>query len=309
MAECFEYTAYMDETGHAAASDQHFCGMAGFLATTDRWQLLETKWKETLKRFNVDYMHMKEFGSFTGVFKAWKGDESKRKRFYGELLAHLREIRAIPFGAIYSLDAYRKLSDEDRAAINDPYLKSLCDCVGIPARLLEDKPPEIKYNVVFGEQTEFRHRATKIYELFKSMYRVGERMRYPDFKDMREFVPLQAADMIAYELYKEFDRQLYAPTRKPRYGYGQMLRMAERTLPYVPFIFYTEARMRQFINALRSELARFGVSHGNFAQGWKELYEAKRPFNLEVLPLPNPHESLTEQLKRRMKHENHKNRD
>src|SRR2546423_3687736 len=100
MAECLEYTAYMDETGHAGASDQHFCGMAGFLSTADKWQILEGKWKDTLRRFNVDYMHMKEYAPSAGIFKSWKGDESKRKRFYGELLSHLREIRAIPFGAI-----------------------------------------------------------------------------------------------------------------------------------------------------------------------------------------------------------------
>jgi hypothetical protein len=59
MAEPLYYTAYMDETGHAAADDQHFCGMAGFLSTADKWQTLEGRWKQTLTRFGVDYMHMK----------------------------------------------------------------------------------------------------------------------------------------------------------------------------------------------------------------------------------------------------------
>jgi hypothetical protein len=34
----------------------------------------------------------------------------------------------------------------------------------------------------------------------------GHRMMYPDFKDMRDLIPLQAAD-IAYELHREFERR------------------------------------------------------------------------------------------------------
>src|SRR6266496_3240640 len=128
--------------------------------------------------------HMKEYGPSVGIFKTWKGDEPKRKAFLGELLSHLRVIRAIPFGSIYSLDAYRKLSEEDREILHEPYLKSLADCVGTPALLLNSKPPEVKYRVVFSEQIEFKHRAAKTYDLFRAMYTIGDRMMYPDFKDM-----------------------------------------------------------------------------------------------------------------------------
>jgi hypothetical protein len=222
MAELY-YTAYMDETGHAADDNQRFCGMAGFFQKADDWEILEGLWKDTLKRFGVEYMHMKEFGPSIGIFKSWKGDESKRREFFSELLSHLRKIHAIPFGSVYSLSAYRKLSGEDKGILNDPYLKSLSDCVGIPALVLQEKPPEVKFSVMFSEQSEFRHRAAKIFELFRAMYSFGERMRYPDFKNMKEFVQLQAADIIAYELNREFERRLYRPNDKPRYGYLSLL--------------------------------------------------------------------------------------
>jgi len=50
----------------------------------------------------------------------------------------------------------------------------------------------------------------------------------PVFRDMREVVPLQAADIIAYEMHKEFDRQLYRPSAKPRYGYQRIVKMCNR---------------------------------------------------------------------------------
>jgi hypothetical protein len=273
--ESLSYTAYMDETGHAADNSQQFCGMAGFLSTDENWKILKERWRTVLTRFGVDYMHMKEYGPSAGIFKDWKGDEPKRKAFYSELMKILRDIRAIPFGSIYSLDAYRRLSDEDRQILNEPYLKSLSDCVGIPAFLLQDKPPEVTYNVVFSEQAEFKHRAKKIYDLFKALYRIGERMRYPDFENMRDCVPLQAADMIAYELNREFARQLYDPTKNPRYGYGQLLRMASRTLPFIPFFFYTEEHIHEFISRMKSELTAAGRISANFGDSWKKFYAGK----------------------------------
>jgi Protein of unknown function (DUF3800) len=285
VAEVYQI-AYMDETGHAADDNQHFCGMAGFLATADRWEILEGRWKQTLKRFDVDYMHMKEYGPSTGIFKSWKGDERKRKAFFGELLSHLRDIRAIPFGSIYSLDAYRGLSKEDREILNEPYLKSLADCVGIPALILDKEPPEVKYGVVFSEQAEFKHRAAKTYDLFRAMYTIGERMMYPDFKDMRCLVALQAADIIAYELSREFGRQLRKPTEKPRYGYSQIFRMAYKTLPFTPFLFYSETKIREFISYVKSASAAAGAS-GNFAGSWRELYSQELPELVRIgLPIP-----------------------
>lgn len=136
-------TAYMDETGHAADDAQRFCGMAGFLATDDRWKVGEGRWKEVLDQAGAEYMHMREFVPSRKEFRNWK-DQEKKDKFYRDLLKILRDIKAIPFGSIISLDGYRKLSDEDRELFNEPYLRSLADCVGIPAFLLQNEPPEVK---------------------------------------------------------------------------------------------------------------------------------------------------------------------
>src|SRR6266581_4226110 len=122
----------MDETGHAADDAQRFCGMAGFLATADRWQIFEDRWNEVLKDYGARYMHMREFVPSRKEFLGWK-NQTKKERFYRELLKVLRDIKAIPFGSIISLNGYRRLSDKDRELFNEPYLRSLADCVGIPA--------------------------------------------------------------------------------------------------------------------------------------------------------------------------------
>jgi hypothetical protein len=45
---------------------------------------------------------------------------------------------------------------------------------------------------------------------------------------MRDLVPLQAADVVAYELKKEHERRLYEPEKQPRYGFQMLLKMTSR---------------------------------------------------------------------------------
>ena len=58
---------------------------------------------------------------------------------------------------------------------------------------------------------------------------------------MRDVVQLQAADLIAYEMQKEYERRLYRSDSKPRYGYLELLKpWTEKGFDGVPFIFQTK---------------------------------------------------------------------
>ena len=271
MATDIYQIAYMDETGHAADDAQRFCGMAGFIATVDNWQVFEEQWNRVLTEHGVGYMHMREFVPSRKEFRDWK-DQTDKDKFYRELLKILRDIKAIPFGSIISLDGFRKLSAVDRELFNEPYLRSLSDCVGIPAFVLQNEPQEVKYRVVFSEQTEFKHRASVVYELFRNLYKIGDRMSYPEFGDMKTVVPLQAADIVAYELNREFRRQLETPTKPQEYGYKQIERMAYKTMPFRPFFFQTEFHIRSFLSELKSEFKVLGLSSANISETWRETY-------------------------------------
>lgn len=62
-------------------------------------------------------------------------------------------------------------------------------------------------SVVFAEQAEFKHDALRFYdEICACEPILRKRTKPPSFADMRDLVPLQAADLIAYELYKEYER-------------------------------------------------------------------------------------------------------
>lgn len=221
-------TAYYDETGSAKDINQKFVGMAGFVSTSEEWEILERKWKFILKEFKVPYFHMKEYAHSEGVFKGWKGKEEKRRRIFGSLLKTIAEVKPFPVGCIFSAEDFRSLPEKDQKLVDDPYYLSFIACVGIPLEFLQNAPPDVKLATVFGEHGVFASKAREFYRRMKEMYQAGDRLYSPDFRDMREFVPLQAADIIAYELYKEADRQRFRPKAISRHGIIQISKMRER---------------------------------------------------------------------------------
>ncbi len=140
---------------------------------------------------------------------------------------------------------------------------------------IQNAPPDAKFSMVFSEQTEFKHRAHRVYEGFKRMYEIGLRMTPPDFRDMREFVPLQAADIVAYELNKEFERQLYRPKDKPRYPYSEILKMAQRVYGDSQlFMFHNKESVERFVSDTRKALAAKGFSPDILKDEWRKFFAA-----------------------------------
>ncbi len=76
---------------------------------------------------------------------------------------------------------------------------------------------------VFAEQTEFQYWAMRMYQGLKRDKTISDLIDSPVFRPMQKFVPLQAADFVAYEAQKETYRRLYTPNIKPRWGWTELL--------------------------------------------------------------------------------------
>lgn len=101
--------------------------------------------------------------------------------------------------------------------------------------------PEVKAAIVFSDQVEFRHRALEYYENAYSK-EVSNRIKPPSFDDMRTLVPLQAADLVAYEFYKECERRRDRPNDDQRPGYKTLIKMCNRLGLPQPLIKFQEKR-------------------------------------------------------------------
>lgn len=220
-------TSYMDETGHSRDAKSTFNGMGGLLCRAEEWELFERRWDRMLKRYKIPYIHMTE--SHT-MFKGWA--KSKVEALSKEAWDKIENIKPLPIGSIIPMDDFRQAEERFRYYFEDPYFIAMQDCMKIalapalvPSILPAFADQDIKVAIVFSDQVEFRHEALAMYEAVMNATPVELRDRIdpPDFRRMKDWGALQAADMIAYEIYKERERVYYNLARKQRYGYGRML--------------------------------------------------------------------------------------
>lgn len=231
-----EVRGYMDETGHSSDQRQRFNGMAGLIAPASHWKELERKWKETLDAFKITHFHMTEFENSErarnatrskNVFKNWSS--IKKEKLFSKLLKIIETTHAFPVGSVISMDDFRSLSDEQRKLFDDPYYLGFANMLAYVDFFLKStgSAPEVKAAIVFSDQVEFRYRALQYYETAYSK-ELTTRIKPPSFDNMRDRRALQAADIIAFEFYRECERQRYRPNDEPRPGYQTICKMSNR---------------------------------------------------------------------------------
>jgi hypothetical protein len=65
-------------------------------------------------------------------------------------------------------------------------------------------PKDERIAFTFDEQNEFAFKAGEIYESLRQNHAQRDRLGPISFQDSKGFVPLQAADMLAYEVHRQF---------------------------------------------------------------------------------------------------------
>ena len=225
-------TAYLDETGHSKDPNKKYVGLAGMVATAERWEAFERDWRQALEDFEVpnNFFHMMDFAQSQGPpYDGWKNDETKRRTVLDRLMAIIRNT-GMPFGAVVNLEAYRATSATYQAGAVDPYYICLQHCVhGAAVQTLYEAPEE-RIRVVFADQPEYRGKIVPLYAALKA----SKEMAHYDLRlaencsieDPREIIPLQAADVIAYEVGQYFEKFVHRSDVKPRWGFLEIVRMS-----------------------------------------------------------------------------------
>lgn len=210
-------TAYFDESGTNADSDAVV--VAGYLATPDAWEQFETEWREALDDWHLDFFHMSEFAHRINGYKHWT-EEIRRERLnrlFGIINSHaLGSVGTVVPRALY--DAKFSFDGPARQKTGGPYgLAAYCDLMRT-SELVRDLSGEPHVAYVFEKGAVGRDQFTKVFmdNLNDDESRARMRLLSLTFQDKRQFVPLQAADILAYELRLHLPRQLGTSKLAPR---------------------------------------------------------------------------------------------
>lgn len=223
--------AYLDETGHSKDPDRKVVGFGALLASVEAWKGFDIRWKALCddEEFRIKgAFHMTDFAAQRGHYKNWP--EPKRQKFLQRVFEIVRETNPMPIGAIVSLADFNSLSEEQRSKFVDPYYIALQECahnIGTTA-LLTGKPDINNPNLVHmtvSEHPEFK-KAMELWDALRRYTLTGLFLHSCVCSRPDEVLPLQAADIWAYELGHHF--QHIVPTQvTPRWPFRQFVEIAQ----------------------------------------------------------------------------------
>ena len=72
------------------SADANVTVVAGYISKTEQWIDFQSQWLDWLHRFGVGTFHMREFAHSVGEYKAWKGQNQKRREFLEGLICIIR---------------------------------------------------------------------------------------------------------------------------------------------------------------------------------------------------------------------------
>jgi len=195
------YRAYLDDSGNP--NEHSFLTIAGYVADVDGWRHFERRWAGVLRKYNAPYMHMKEFGDPKGLFQHIKQDKIKEADFIAALVEVIYESAIFCTQTTISVPAFNEFTRHHNLDL-DPYSLAIYGCMMMIGRNFRNDQIELVVDK-FGKATTRTAEAAEYLETH-----VGDEVKPTIFKTInlkddesfKTVLPLQAADVVAWEIRK-----------------------------------------------------------------------------------------------------------
>jgi Protein of unknown function (DUF3800) len=189
--------AYFDESGeHDGETGQlRNLTIAGGVASCNSWAKLSLEWNNALVAEGLESFHMKDFEAYQPPFD-WYLDADRQERDHYRHRKFLNHLLDIIIAHIPSAVAFNRHPVKSSRILRDTYAECFEDCLG---QIVKWVSPEHNspIHLVFAHHDE--HKAARK-EAVAEFINFGERISSCSVARPLQFLPLQAADLIAYEL-------------------------------------------------------------------------------------------------------------
>lgn len=194
---------YFDESG--ISKQDPLVLVAGAVADSVIWSRLELPWKEHLGTTRVDWFHAVDCEHGEGEFKHI--DRPFRQSLVYALSRELGSLRPQCFGSGLFRDDWQFVADIVRRRTGDDpfyFCFELClQQISEWSRTYADGEPVA---LVFAQHQKYRNRAEQLHSYYQRYQSANEHritgIGSITFADPRRVIPLQAADLVAYEIYR-----------------------------------------------------------------------------------------------------------
>lgn len=216
-------TAYFDDSG-TGASDSVVV-VAGYIGSVFQWQKFNMEWSWLLSQFGVSQMHRAELESFHGDFYGWTPE--RRSLFVNKAQQIIKRRTYVALGCAVIKEEFETMfPDNLKRFYAGAYGFCATLCLARARRWFDKTNQKDAIDWVFEAGTQG---SGQIGHLLNALYsdvdaRRDFRLRGWSFSG-KDVLPLQAADVIAYEMFKHATNQLVTqPRRNVRISFQHLVR-------------------------------------------------------------------------------------
>ena len=195
-------TIYCDDSG--TDHGNRAAVVAGYIGQVKQWEKLEKEWINLMKDFGVTLMRRSDLESFKGEYAEW--NEERRTTFVKRAHLLIRAHTKIPIGsAVIKEDFNTILHTNTREQFGGVYGWCIQDCIAAVRTWCAKHHYVEPIQWVFEAGTDGYGQVQKMFE------ELSERKEWQiagwSFQN-KEIVPLQCADILAYEMFKQVENQI-----------------------------------------------------------------------------------------------------
>lgn len=191
--------AYFDESG--ISKNEKVALVGGAVMDSVVWARLDRPWAENLKTSRVTWFHAVDCENRWGEFEHL--ERPLRDSLVRALSVALAKQGPQCFGSAIYRDAWAFATDTVRTrSFDDPYFFCFELCLQQVADWSNKYAGGEPVALVFANQMEYKDRAIAIHQMYQEAKERWSSLGSLTFADPRLLVPLQAGDLLAYELYQ-----------------------------------------------------------------------------------------------------------
>lgn len=219
-------SGYYDAGGTHENLDKHgrqapTVAVAGYLGKAAQWYEFDRLWSKRLKRDRLAYFHMSSFMANRDIFqKCEKWSEKRKLGLLEDLISIIANNVSFGIGmVVHRADWKQFLSEEPHMPIvlGQPYSFCAFRCFESGADYLKKSGSSGMINYVFEQGDQYHEQIGYTHAFICKLERLSQWFRLGSLTfETADNTPLQAADLLTWELNREFYRKLYP---EPEYAY------------------------------------------------------------------------------------------
>ncbi len=243
-------TIYCDESG--TDERNRVAVVAGYVGQVAKWKQFTKEWSRVLRKspYRVNAMHRADLETWHGEFTEERGwDPERRKQFLRELHAIIKSRTRVGLGtAVIKEDWERVMPDWLKRFFGGVYGWCAHECVVAARKWCERSIRRYVHPIdwVFERgalgQGQVAQMFTELqsHPILSKEYRVGA-WRFAG----KEVVPTQAADTLAYEIFKQVENQIIDRGEKHDVRFSLRDLIRPQDLPYMKY--WDRARLKEWL--------------------------------------------------------------